>query len=412
MRKKIAVFILLCTVLFLTSGCWDKREIEELAFVIGVALDPVNGEDEQITEIRETMPGVNINNLFTSTFQIAIPGQLSTEGGGGGGGMNGGQSFYNESMVGVSNFHNIRNLMNSSSRRLNFEHARVLIIHEELAQRGLLKHVMDLFVRDHEMRRKSMVFISRGEAKKILDVQPPLEDFTAMYIERVAENYEAASGMMPPREFGDISRLMLGSVSYVIPGIKYEGEHKLSMEGAAVFNGLQNVMVGWLDAEEMMEYNLIMGEQTNTHVEVPFRGQHFTYEIAESHPSLTYERKNGEDHFRLEIKTSGFFSENWVNDLLVDNVRILMELEKAAESQIKKEVENLLHRAQHEFHVDLFRFDEKVRAKEYDYWKDIKETWDGEDGKYTEAKIDVHVKATIEHYMTDEGLDRKRSHKR
>ncbi|WKL04167.1 hypothetical protein Q0F98_13830 [Paenibacillus amylolyticus] len=60
-----ALMLLLCT-LFI-AGCWDRKEINDIAFVIGVAVDK---EDDN----------------YRSSLQIALPGQSGTTGSSGGGG--------------------------------------------------------------------------------------------------------------------------------------------------------------------------------------------------------------------------------------------------------------------------------------------------------------------------------------
>nr|MDA8233335.1 Ger(x)C family spore germination protein [Clostridia bacterium] len=72
LRTLTSILILLLLTSFL-SGCWDRRELEEQAFVLTLGVD------------KGTIP-----SSFLWTFQIAIPRQLAggqTGGGGGGGGQ-------------------------------------------------------------------------------------------------------------------------------------------------------------------------------------------------------------------------------------------------------------------------------------------------------------------------------------
>jgi len=49
----------------------------------------------------------------------------------------------------------------------NYEHLQVIIISEKVARKGL-RNVLDLFIRDHEMRSRTKLFITDGDAKKAL----------------------------------------------------------------------------------------------------------------------------------------------------------------------------------------------------------------------------------------------------
>lgn len=59
------LMLLLCTIFI--AGCWDRKEINDIAFVIGIAVDK-----EQ--------------DNYRSSLQIALPGQSGSTGSSGGGG--------------------------------------------------------------------------------------------------------------------------------------------------------------------------------------------------------------------------------------------------------------------------------------------------------------------------------------
>ncbi|WP_041613469.1 hypothetical protein [Paenibacillus sp. JDR-2] len=108
--------ILLFIVVFTLSGCWDRMEINDIAFVTGTALDVM--ED---------------GSLFC-TLQVAIPG--SKEGAGGGGKGESG-SFYVISATGKSGNEIHRALQKKSSRQLFYSHRSVVLISERLARQGI-----------------------------------------------------------------------------------------------------------------------------------------------------------------------------------------------------------------------------------------------------------------------------------
>ena len=56
MSRKILLIVMLFLTMFITSACWDQKETEDQAFVIGLALDKEATTDKIIV-----------------TFQIALP---------------------------------------------------------------------------------------------------------------------------------------------------------------------------------------------------------------------------------------------------------------------------------------------------------------------------------------------------
>ena len=64
MKYKAILVLILCAALL--TGCWDREEINDVAFVIGIAVDKEGDE-------------------YRSSLQIALPGQAGASGSEGGG---------------------------------------------------------------------------------------------------------------------------------------------------------------------------------------------------------------------------------------------------------------------------------------------------------------------------------------
>src|SRR5699024_11667123 len=63
-------------------------------------------------------------------------------------------------------------LSSLTARQPFYEHLKVIVFSEELAREpGVFESLVDVFIRYHEMRRATRVFISRGNASDILDIR-------------------------------------------------------------------------------------------------------------------------------------------------------------------------------------------------------------------------------------------------
>src|SRR5690606_14741135 len=100
-------------------GCWDRIEINDVAFVLATALDK---EDD---------------GSYRYSALIPLPGQMGgTQGGGGGTGGSG--PYYIESEVG-RNFSDAQNkLQKRMARNIFHDHRRVIVISEAIAEESLL----------------------------------------------------------------------------------------------------------------------------------------------------------------------------------------------------------------------------------------------------------------------------------
>ncbi|MCM3762917.1 Ger(x)C family spore germination protein [Alkalihalobacillus oceani] len=388
-------------ILFILTGCWDSQDIEELGFVLGIAFDPVKEEEKHEAfveeELGETIGDSDVDErFFRKTYQIAVP-QDSQNG-------EDIQSHFNSTSIGLTNFKVARNLATRSSRALNSEHLKVLIINEELVRNGMLEHLADFYLRDHEMRRRVLVLISRGEARSSFDVRVPLEKMPALYIREVLENYEVALQMPKYVEMGDVTSFIINQHSYIIPRI-VSGKTDIKVAGAAVFDGQENKMVGWLGEADIEGYNWVVGDAENGVLEVDYEDKGvFVYESFSARASTHYERKGDQNIFTVDVKTEGAFAEKWIEGIDVADIETNIKLQRAVEEKIRTEMEQIVEKMQNEFGLDIFQFGLKIRQKEPKYWEGIKDRWDGEDGLFKEAVVNSNVNVKVRNYMTEEKL--------
>ncbi|WP_368505356.1 Ger(x)C family spore germination protein [Alkalihalophilus sp. As8PL] len=382
MKKFMLIFVLL---LLSLTGCWDRAELEEVGFVIGIAFDP-NPDNPK---------------TFDTTFHIAVPSAFS--GGGPEGDSGEGSPFFNITSTGVTNFNMIRDISKRRSRSLNFEHLKVIVINEELARQAFITGVLDLYTRDHEMRRKTHVLVSKGEAKEVYMDKLPLEDMPAISIEMINENYTKALEMIETRDIGTISEKMTANQSYLISGVNKEHREDMNISGAALMKGEDNKMITWLNEEDIKGYNWVMGEAKNGIVEATVDDKEsFIFEILSHATNVNYERQNDQNIFNVLIKTEGTFSESWIPGLEINNLETIKKMEQILSKKIENQATSLIKKMQEEWYCDIFYFGPLIKRKEYQYWKQIKEDWEGEAGIFKEANVQVNVEVKISHYMTQE----------
>lgn len=159
--KKLS-FVFAVLISLLLAGCWDKKEINEIGFTVGLGIDK-DGDDYQITT------------------QIALPALLEGSGGGEE------PPVWVVSGKGRTIFEAIRDVNTRSARKPFWGHLNVIVLGEEVAKEGLIP-VLDLLSRGQELRRSNYVVLAQGKARDILEAQPKLESINAIYISHLVEN--------------------------------------------------------------------------------------------------------------------------------------------------------------------------------------------------------------------------------
>ncbi|UQX55410.1 hypothetical protein M5V91_06870 [Cytobacillus pseudoceanisediminis] len=130
------VLIIILAVISL-SGCWSSKEIEELGLIIGTAIDL-----ETEGEADDWESGIANGNIFRLTNQLITAETANNA-------TNGGQSqvraYKNITETGDAVLPALRNMILRIDKRAFGEHAKVVVIGEELARGYNLKQVLDFF---------------------------------------------------------------------------------------------------------------------------------------------------------------------------------------------------------------------------------------------------------------------------
>ena len=140
--KKFVSVLLLLTVMVSFTGCWDNRELNELAIVMGIALDKTD------------------DGKLKVTAQVA---RCNSEQNGSGGSSMGEYSnlVYEDSDL----FEIIRKMTTISNRQLYNSHTEVVLFSSDVAKDGVRDYV-DYLVRDNEFLYTMWLAVADGKASE------------------------------------------------------------------------------------------------------------------------------------------------------------------------------------------------------------------------------------------------------
>lgn len=385
-KRNICLFFSVYVSLLFLTGCWDELAIEERGFVIGTAVDIVGENEEGKILLKETN-------------QFVVPAGASTPSQQGGGGT---EPFMNISSTGTS-MYVIDQRMSATTRKIPFfEHLKVLIVSEEVIKTpNLFESVLDNFLRNQEMRRGLKVLVTKGEAEKLLYLNPEEERFPAMYIDKLFENSKRKTMITLTRRIGDINEYILAKNDYVLPLFSPDEKH-LKYEGGAVIQGGSNQMVGVLTEEEMAGFNLIKEESETGSINVDFGSHVVTYSLDYAKSRIKV-KTDGDNKVKVsvEIKASGDIAE--VFGVKPDtDYKSTKEVEKGVENEIKRLAEQTIKKAQDELNTDIFQIDNILNQRHYEKWQKLKNNWTDGENVFADTEFNVKVEADIQSTGTSE----------
>lgn len=368
------VLIILILTLLLTSGCWDRRELDTLGIVAGFGVD-WEERDEQ----------------YLLTAQIIQPTQVKTpQGADGGSGGGGGEAVWVAKSKADTVFKGVRSFLFESSRRLYFPHSQILIIGKKAAEEGV-GPLIDFFLRDQEPRLSQWIVVAEEKAAEVLQVQTGLEKIPGIALSRLLNNYADTSeiGRVDLMQF--TTRLLSKTTAPYAPLIKVEGEgreKKYRITGTAVFR--KDQYVGELNKRETRGLLWVLGEAQEGIISVDYEGEQVEIEIMQSNCRIVPEIKEGNIRIKVEIKVQGSLGANPtpVDFSATDRLR---KLNTKLASAVKGEVEAALKRAR-TLRADPFAFGEAVHRKYPKEWRELQEKWTD---VFLQIQVEIQVRSNL-----------------
>lgn len=369
--RKIA-FVLFLILMLLQTGCWNAREINELAFVLSIGLDKAG-------------------DGFKVTAQIAKPATYS-KAPSGGGITEKGKPFWVVSSTGKTIFEAIRNMASISPRRIFWSHIKVIVISEELARSNTLE-IFDFFSRNPELRLRTLVAVTPGEAGKVLEFEPMMEKDPSLHLEKIIENKNLtgkAYGIMLKDFLEDYLDPDVGPVTSRIILDQSEPKPVLKINGAYIFSG--NKLAGSLNEEETRGLLWIKNKINDSVMVVncPYDGLPVTLEIKKSKSTFKSNMDNGTPYFTIKVDTSaGLTEQACLTDF--NDPQKLDGLKKALESAIQKDIQSMITTAK-DFGVDFPGFSRILHRQHKDEWHQISADWHE---LFRNIEVKIIVKADI-----------------
>ncbi|WP_274308314.1 Ger(x)C family spore germination protein [Solibacillus daqui] len=375
------VFGILFFSLFL-SGCWDRRELDQLAIAVAIGFDKVDDE-------------------YLISAQVVVPSEMSLKGG------TGGSQVTLYTARGETVYEAFRKMTKDSPRKIYPGHLRMLVIGEELAQEGISES-LDLMSRDWEIRPDFYVVIAKEiPAVEILNVTTTIESVPANKMFKslnVSEKAWAGTKSINLDEL--ITDLISDGKEAAITGIQLIGDPKigsskqnvesimpaasLQYDNLAVFKG--DKLVGWLDEIETVTYNYISNTVKTTVRSVPCPNEgKATIEIFKSKAEVKGNINNGKPEININVKLEGNVGAVECKINLKD-LETIAELEKNFEKQGKELGKEAIESIQKQYKVDIFGFGEAIHRSNPKEWGKMKDNWDEE---FSNLKTNLKVDLTI-----------------
>ncbi|WP_159884716.1 Ger(x)C family spore germination protein [Paenibacillus puerhi] len=362
--------------LLLLSGCWDRTEINDLAFILSTAIDL-----EKDGSVRYTV-------------MLPLPGSMGGASGGGGGTVSGGnKSYYLDSETGKTFREAQAKLQKRMARRMTLAHRRTVLVGESAArERGVLD-IFDGTPRSPESRMTTYFIITKGNAYELLQATPQFERFPSEAIRELAKSRMVTD--LNLKDFA-LALSMPGSDPVAIHmGVKESSKGLKSSKEIEVLGYGQfkrDKLVGIFEEREAAGLTLLRPGSINLSTMLQTEGQYFDIKMFDTDTSIKARLKDEQLSFHINIETKAKVLES-SKFYDFSQPRKISEIEEKLSAYIRQCIEEAFKRMQ-EKETDSAQLGQYVRDTYPRLWKEKYEKSWPQPLKTAKFDIKVHSELT------------------
>lgn len=388
MKRKLAAALLILITLF-QAGCWDIREINEIGIVEAVGID---------------------FSVDTSKYTVTVQAANSKESAASNKKGGSSESVWIGSSEGSTIFEAVRNMARISSKRIVWSHNTIVILGEPFVKNDITPAI-DFFTHNPELRMKTAVAVSKGDAKNYIASKAGLENLAGISLAEMA-GYSVLPAVSIRTEMltlnsefsSDYSQLLIMGIDFKKSVLTSDDNNNISenntiaLEGAAVFK--KNKVIGWLSPEESRGLAWVLNKTKSTLVTVSNNNTEVDSETEKKNVSI--ETRNVKTKIISEIVddvpniTISLTGEGLIVEQDVPSSLSIAEFQDSIASSLNKEISDEIERGidkvQKYYESDVLGFAQIVRVQNNEAWKRLlKDEWQ-ETFPIIPIKIDVNFR--------------------
>ncbi|MDQ2086766.1 Ger(x)C family spore germination protein [Herbivorax sp. ANBcel31] len=382
--KMIKLIILVIALFLFSSGCWDRREVEELLLSDAIAFDLYQDSDNR--------PIYRVSFIAKKLYQNGKEMGMGEEEG-----DIESEDQWTPSSKGYSFEEAINRFSKRVPKHFYVDHSSIVLWGEEFAKEGVVKS-LDYIIRKRGFRLRSHIIVVSGKMVEFFDTLPEYERTLTEELNIILQKGSIESDYVLINYFGDFARDYLAEGidpwAPVMKGISIKDspertEHKrIVVDGVALFKN--DKMVGFLNMQETQAFS-ILKDLANKGV--------FTVHYEHGEISLKYEatkvrRKIYIDKGRIKVNYDVEIK-GTINEIYLFSNLTKEELNKL-EEQFKIKIQKVLQKGIEKFQElesDALGIGRFLHIKYPKVWGEIKHDWHE---IYKDINITVDVELEIE----------------
>lgn len=332
--KKFVLIIITLFILLISSGCYNYKEINDMAIVSSIGIDKDNKNDKYI---------VSAQIMNSKESEDSEDSQITVY-----------------TKEGDTVHEALRNITLKSPRKLYGNHLSKIVLSEEVAKEGI-DNILDIFNRITEVRNEFIItIVKEDKASDVLKVLTTTESIPAEYVKLSLKIADKTSGLTYATKLDEFLSLYLKKgIDPVVPVLKIDKKEKkgTTINNITTTNPISKIVIEdlavtnkgkletYLKNEEVIGYNFLRNQIQKMIIPVKCddENNYASILILKNKTKSNAAKKDNKYIINFNINSEAIITEYNCKKDLTDE-KVIKELEKDTEKKIKRYIKKSLNK--------------------------------------------------------------------
>lgn len=332
--KKFVLIIITLFILLISSGCYNYKEINDMAIVSSIGIDKDNKNDKYI---------VSAQIMNSKESEDSEDSQITVY-----------------TKEGDTVHEALRNITLKSPRKLYGNHLSKIVLSEEVAKEGI-DNILDIFNRITEVRNEFIItIVKEDKASDVLKVLTTTESIPAEYVKLSLKIADKTSGLTYATKLDEfISLYLKKGIDPVVPVLKIDKKEKkgTTINNITTTNPISKIVIEdlavtnkgkletYLKNEEVIGYNFLSNQIQKMIIPVKCddENNYASILILKNKTKSNAAKKDNKYIINFNINSEAIITEYNCKKDLTDE-KVIKELEKDTEKKIKRYIKKSLNK--------------------------------------------------------------------
>lgn len=332
--KKFVLIIITLFILLISSGCYNYKEINDMAIVSSIGIDKDNKNDKYI---------VSAQIMNSKESEDSEDSQITVY-----------------TKEGDTVHEALRNITLKSPRKLYGNHLSKIVLSEEVAKEGI-DNILDIFNRITEVRNEFIItIVKEDKASDVLKVLTTTESIPAEYVKLSLKIADKTSGLTYATKLDEfISLYLKKGIDPVVPVLKIDKKEKkgTTINNITTTNPISKIVIEdlavtnkgkletYLKNEEVIGYNFLRNQIQKMIIPVKCddENNYASILILKNKTKSNAAKKDNKYIINFNINSEAIITEYNCKKDLTDE-KVIKGLEKDTEKKIKRYIKKSLNK--------------------------------------------------------------------